>query len=219
MAKGKHAEAWNLVAAGPSRANLQPEDFLDGPVVTVNCAIDIAAQGHRVDIAAISDGPSGCWEAYGLEEHWTPGVLLWVSTRVLTGRQRVTNERGEMEDKFVPGPPLLAIWDQRLPASIGFRLMPHVMLEDTNDPPGNHRVGFTTLCAFMGILRYSPKKIRILSMDMAGSWIKGKTEEECLERDMKRMNINRWRHERIHMDRAITEARKQGVVVEEWRPK
>src|SRR6185295_8797808 len=95
------AESWNLVAGGPSRANLRKGHLLEGPVVTVNRAIDIVERGIDVDFAAFSDGPGLAWRGLDLERHWRPGMILWVSAGVTQGTVKLPDgtKRG------VPGPP------------------------------------------------------------------------------------------------------------------
>jgi hypothetical protein len=185
--------------------------------VTVNRALDVAAQGIRVDMAAFSDGPAPLWKGMELWRHWRPGMILWVSTRTLTMRRDVTNEKGEIERQEAPGPPLCALWDQELFASVGFRFMPYGVIADA-DNPKTMRHAFTTLTAFRGILRYRPKRIRILCMDLSGSWVEGRTEEECDAMDREKKGLARWRHERVSMDKAIADARAEGIEVEEVIP-
>jgi len=207
------AESWNLVAGGPSRANLRKGHLLEGPVVTVNRAIDIVERGIDVDFAAFSDGPGLAWRGLDLERHWRPGMILWVSAGVTQGTVKLPDgtKRG------VPGPPYAKIWDQALPASVGFRLMPYGILKDEAAESGT-RTAFTTFCAFHGILRFKPKAIRILCMDMAGSWVEGWTEETCHAYDMEKNGLDRWTHERRVMEREINKARSEGIRVEVMSP-
>lgn len=210
----RSAEHWNLVAAGPSREHLRAEHFLDGPVVTINRAIDIVTRNLRVDFAAFADGPGQAWIGLDLERFWRPGIVLWVSAgyTLQTIRSKKTGEVGQ-----VPGPPFAKLWDQALPASIGFRLMPYGILKD-DDAESKQRWAFTAFCALHGIARFMPKTIRILSMDMAGSWVEGLSEEECLAHDLKTQNLNRWSHERRVMQREINRMRGEGIRVETVTP-
>lgn len=215
------ASEWNLVAAGPSRQHLRHSHFLDGPVVAVNRAVDIVERGLRVDFLAIADGPGGCWEQMNLERFWSPGMTLWVTTRLLHKRVNVTNDQGVMEERIVPSNmPVCALWDTKLSASIGFRFMPDLQVPDVDHPndPAKTRSGFTTLQALAGITRYRPKKIRILSMDLKGPWMVGLTEAECDAKDKTQKGLSRWRHERKAMDDAIALAKKMGIAVEEMIP-
>jgi len=217
---GTKATEWNLVSAGPSRQHLRASHFLDGPVVTVNRAIDIAGRGLRVDFAAISDGPGGCWEPMNLERYWSPGMILWVTTRLLRRKPVGTNAKVEPQDGIPTHIPMCNLWDFKLSASIGIRFMPDVTVPDVDYPndPARARYGFTTIQAFAGIMRFRPKKVRILSMDMSGPWIPGKTEEECDEHDKRVRGLSRWRHERKAMRDAIAIARQIGTQVEELIP-
>lgn len=205
----QEAKDWTLIAAGPSRVHIRPEHLQDGPVVSVNRAIDVTEQGVRVDFAAISDGPEAAWKQCNLARFWRPEMLLWVSSRTLMRRVKP-----EGLDKWVevPGPPIAKLWNEALPASIGFRLMPSGILLDEDSK--KERLAFTTFCAFRGILRYQPRSIRILSMDMKGSWIEGWTEEACHAHEMERHQLDRWRHESRSMEKEINRARGEGVRVE-----
>lgn len=213
----RSADGWNLIAAGPSRIHLRAEHLLtDAPTVSVNRALDVAGQGIHVDFAAFADGPSGCWTSHNLERFWSPAVQLWVSLRPCI--QKVLPPgfaAGEEVD--VPGPPLIGFWDKALPASVGLRVLPWGEIEDVTEP-GVMRAAFTTLCAFRRILQFKPKVVRILSMDMAGPWIDGWTEEACHEADVKRAGLHRWAHERAAMERQINRARSDGVRVEAITP-
>jgi hypothetical protein len=209
------AENWNLVSAGPSREFLRPEHLLDGPVVTVNRAIDIVGRGLPVDFAAFADGPDGCWKICNLVEFWRPGMLLWVTLRPVDQKVR---PQGMTEDVVIPGPPIAYLWDKELPAQAGLRFMPTGSIRDFENP-GKYRHAFSTMCALKGIWSYKPKKVRILCADMKGSWIAGMTEDECYANDKKLIDIDRWAHERRAMDAEIKRGRKDlGVEVEEVTP-
>jgi hypothetical protein len=217
------SDGWNLVAAGPSRARLTKEHLLpDAPVVTVNRAIDILDLGLPVHFAAFADGPKAVWEPLDLKRHViaNPTVQLWVSLRHVTAKRKL-----KPTDEFeidVPGPPLLFIWDQILPASVGVRVLPHGNVEDVHRK-GTWRHAFTTICALERIYDFAPKRIRILCADMSGPWIPGKTEKECM--DVERMKVvegksqavlDRWAHERSALYFSIEQAKKkiEGLVVE-----
>ncbi len=212
LANAKDAVNWNLIVGGPSRAHLRPEHLLPGPVVTVNRAIDVIDRGIGVDIAALADGPQN-FDTFGLRQRWHPTMILWVQMQpsILTAT--------DTEGKKVrtAGPPMGFLWDAKLPASVGMRFMPSDDLLDLRTQK-KIRCAFTTYCAFLGILRYAPRTVRILSMDMAGSWHPGMSEEECKASDEKRLNLDRWEHERYHMDRVIADARSKGIRVEEVVP-
>ena len=217
------SDSWNLVAAGPSRERLTKAHLIpDSPVVTVNRAIDILDLGLQVHFAAFADGPAAVWEPLDLKRHViaNPTVQLWVALRNVTQRGKV-NPTDEFEIDM-PGPPLLAIWDRILPASVGVRVLPHGNIEDVHKR-GMWRHAFTTICALERIYMFSPKKIRILCADMAGPWIPGKTEEECEEHEkMKYVNgktkavLDRWAHERTALERSIKAAKEkmEGLEVE-----
>lgn len=230
--KKHETQGWNLVAAGPSIAHLRPEHLLEGPVVTVNRAMLTCYEKKiPVDYAAIADGPNGCWETCNMEAHWKPPTLIWCTGRPVMQRVPIksTNEIPASRKKNIvhldgkphmelPGPHLFQLWDQALPSSIGVRLMPWANVPDPDDPQKRHRIGFTTLCAFVGIMRYNPRTIRVLCMDMKGSWIPGMSEESCHAFDMKRDHLDRWTHERRTMTSVFTEARSKGIRVEEVTP-
>lgn len=205
------SDLWNLVCAGESRQHLRKEHLLDGPVVTVNRAMDISGR-LPVDFAAWADGPSGCWLPMDMQKFWKPGMLLWVTTRTVA--QKVKTVKGD--EATVPGPPLAKIWDNALPASIGFRFMPWGVIED--DDTKTERAAFTTACALRGILRYKPTHIRILCMDMKGSWVPGMTEETCNEFYKARDGLDRWKHERRTMERAMNRLRSDGIKCESIIP-
>lgn len=222
---------WNLVSAGPSLAHLRKEHLIDGPVVTVNRALGPCYEkGIEVHYAALADGPAGAWEKCGMELLWRPPTILWVTTRPVQQRVPVETNKidARIKDKLIykagpdgvirpymefPGPPVAKLWDQALPSCIGFRFMPWGQVEDVHET-GRTRVAFTTVSAFMGILRFAPRTIRILCMDMKGSWIPGWTEEQCQKYEMERDKLDRWAHEKRAMEKQITEARAAGIRVE-----
>lgn len=210
------AESWNVVAAGHSREHLRPEHFLDGPVVSINRAIDIVDRGLRVDFAAFSDGPQGCWEPLGLEKHLRPGMQVWASlkptNRIIPKGDIKTNVSNDI---VLPGggPPIAWLWDRALPIFCGLRFIPPGNCEDA-EKPRTYRIAFTTLCVLKRIWDFKPKKVRILCSDMKGSWIAGLTEEECRAKE----GWNRWIHERKTLDAELKRARKDGIEVEELIP-
>lgn len=132
----------------------------------------------------------------------------------------------EPADSFeidAPGPHVLQLWDAVLPASVGVRVLPHGYVQDVDRPTAT-RHAFTTICALQRIFMFRPRKVRILCADMAGSWIPGETEEQCMERERMKVAdgksqavLNRWKHERVSMERAIEMYRKNvGPVEVEW---
>jgi hypothetical protein len=213
-------ENWTLVSAGPSRAHLRPEHFLDGPIVTVNRAIDIVERGLHVDFAAFADGPGGenvpggCWTSCNLERFWSPGMQLWVTLRPVEMKARA---KDSTEDMVVPGPPMALMWDMKLPASIGLRFMPIGNVQDSENPKV-YRHAFTTLCALMRIRQFKPKRVRILCADMAGAWHPGMSEEECHKHDFDKNGLHRWMHERKALEAEIKRMRKDGVEVDQVTP-
>lgn len=202
--------SWNLVCAGPSRAHLRKEHLIEGgAIVTVNRSLDIAASGFDVDYCAMADGPQKLWVELDLQRFWKPPMVLWISASCVS--MKVTTKAGDKAT--VPGAPYAKIWDSVLDSCIGFRLMPHGDIPD-HEKPDVRRTAFTTLCAFKNILRFKPKVIRILSMDMAGTWVEGLSEETCHTLDMERDGLDRWKHERKAMETAMNQARGEGVRVE-----
>jgi len=132
----------------------------------------------------------------------------------------------ESFDVEAQGPPLLYLWDRILPLGIGVRILPYGTVMDVNNP-NQGRTSFTTINVLQRMLEFKPERIRILSADMAGPWIEGKTEEECFqyERDkVKAKNgelpLDRWRHERAAMEAAIKSAKERipGLEVEFCTP-
>ena len=207
---GRFSEGWNLIAAGPSRARLRTEHLLpNSPTVTVNRALDVVGQGIHVDFAAFADGPSSVWTTHSLYQFWSPAVQLWVSLRPCMEKVKPAGFENEVS---LPGIPILRLWDRALPASVGLRVLPYGEVEDVHDPKCM-RSAFTTLCAFRRIMEFRPKNIRILSMDMAGSWHEGMTEEQCHAFDMAK-GLDRWAHERKAMELEMNRARSEGVRVE-----
>jgi len=203
------ATQWNLIAAGPSRAHLSSADLLEGPVVTVNRAIDIMERGILVDFAAFADTPAGYWKPLNLERHLKPGMQIWLSPAHITA------------------------WDQQLPAWLGIRPLPfgtvpdivkikkHAMeaLKKSNvgveaavmdfldllekDIPSPRAV-FTTLAALERIFLFRPTKVRLLCADMDGAERDGQTVEDFMEDNKKRLSgLDRWQHERLSLGRAI----------------
>lgn len=213
----KQAIDWNLVSGGPSRKLLKPEHFIDGPTVTVNRALDITAQGLEVNFAAFADGPK-VWMVCNLEQYWQPGITLWLTQRQTLREIELPNGAGKAK---VPGETFSALWHKVLPCSVGYRYMPFGPVEDWKDNKIT-RAAFTGLCAFMGILHYKPRKVRILSMEMSGGWVDGKTEEESAAMDGERSEglktLNRWKHEQATMTKAIKAAREKGIEVELYVP-
>lgn len=202
-------DQWNLICAGPSMAHLRREHLLDGAVVSVNRAIQVAERGIDVDYAAFSDRPELIWGPENLSRFWKPPMVLWVSGGC--EMQKVKSKAGD--EVMVPGLPLAKRWDLVLDSCIGFRVMPHGEVPDT-EVEGKRRVAFTTLCALKKILHYRPKAIRILCMDLAGSWIEGVTAETC-EASSIAGGFDRWKHERATMERHINQIRgDHGVRIE-----
>lgn len=129
------------------------------------------------------------------------------------------------EDRFfvdAPGPTLAFLWDRELPACIGIRVLPHGDLLDVHD----RRVGrqaFTSYCALDRIWMFKPKKIRILCADMMGTWIEGKTEEECADLEALKVTdgkslckLDRWAHERYHMQECVKLGQEKFGAEVEW---
>lgn len=128
---------------------------------------------------------------------------------------------GEEFDVEAQGPPVLYLWDRILPLGIGVRVLPYGTVMDVNNPTQG-RFTFTTLSALQRIWEFKPEKVRILCADMAGSWVPGKTEEECHEMEKAKTKagggtapLDRWRHERAALEQSINAAkRKMNVEVE-----
>lgn len=125
--------------------------------------------------------------------------------------ERWLMEPAEAWDVMAAGPPLLLRWDDELPLGTGMRVLPHGTVEDVNKK-GFTREPFTMLCALERIWRFEPEVVRILSADMVGPWIEGKTEEECHEFEKGRgsdVPLDRWRHEKNAIEISIANYRKR----------
>lgn len=110
-------KTWNVVSAGPSRKDLRSEHLIAGaPTVTVNRAIDIVENGIRVDFAAFSDGPEGCWKPHNLERfiYIQPHIQLWVTARII-GRKVTIHDLPDLRGQ-TPGPDFLGLISKFLPA-------------------------------------------------------------------------------------------------------
>lgn len=69
---------------------------------------------------------------------------------------------------------------------------------------------------------FRPKRIRILSADMTGPWIDGKTEDECRQHEIKKVAndggtvLDRWKHERNALNQIISKAQKTFGLSVDW---
>jgi hypothetical protein len=117
----------------------------------------------------------------------------------------------------VPGPAIAYFWDKELPAGTGIRFIPHGDLQDPTEK-SVMREAFTTYAAFDRICSFRPKKVRILCCDMAGSYIEGKTYEECQEHERTKTSgpKDRWAHERHHMHDLARVAKEKFGTETEW---
>lgn len=131
----------------------------------------------------------------------------------------------QKEERFqidAPGPPLAYLWDKELPAITGIRVLPHGPLIDVHDKKTT-REAFTTYCALDRIWMFKPKLVRILCCDMVGSWIPGKSEEECAALEQEKVTagktpaaLDRWAHERHHLLEAARLAKEKIGADVEW---
>jgi hypothetical protein len=159
-------KAWNVISGGPSRKFIAQADLIsDSPVVTVNRAIDVIDQGITVDFAAFADPPSRIFELMHLDRYLQPPIQVWCPRPAVYLHNNVPNIHDEV-----------SMWEPFLPASVGIRTMPFgtIPAED-----GSSRFMFCFLAALERVMMFRPKMIRIFGADMMGSWIHGKTEEEC----------------------------------------
>jgi hypothetical protein len=124
-------------------------------------------------------------------------------------------EKAESFEVVVPGPPILWFWEKELPLGIGFRVLPQGTVADVNDQ-SQGRVAFTLVCALERIWQFEPTHVRIISADMVGPWIEGKSEEEChafekerVEKEGGRLPLDRWRHERHAIEQSIARYKKK----------
>lgn len=162
------ARAFNLISAGPSRSYLTKEDLIpDQPVVSVNRSIDVIDNGITVDFAMFADGPSAIIHQLGLGKYLVPPIQLWVP------RSSIFNDNGVLNHLD-----LASLWEPFLPMSVGVRVTPFGLVGGVD---GKLRHQFGVLAACERMLLFKPERIRILCADMMGTWVPGKTEEECEE--------------------------------------
>lgn len=160
------ARCFNLVSGGPSRVHLTQEDLIpESPVVTVNRAIDIMDRGITVDFAMFADGPSAMVGQLGLQKYLVPPIQIWVP------RSAIYHENGVMNHLD-----MASQWEPYLPMSVGIRVTPFGLVGGLD---GKLRHQFAALAALERMMMFRPVKIRILCADMLGTWVPGKTEEEC----------------------------------------
>jgi hypothetical protein len=162
------ARSFNLISGGPSRAHLTQADLIpDQPVVTVNRAIDVVEKGITVDFAMFADGPSSICQELGLGKYLIPPMQIWVPRPAIFPDHGVLN----LLD-------LVSLWEPFLPMSVGIRTTPFGLVGGLD---GKMRHQFGVLAALQRMLLFKPAKIRILCADMMGSWVPGKSEQECEE--------------------------------------
>lgn len=162
------ARAFNLISGGPSRSYLKKEDLIpDQPVVTVNRAIDVVDNGIPVDFAMFADGPSAIVNQLGLQKYLVPPIQLWVPRSAIFADNGVVNHLD-----------LVSQWETYLPMSVGIRVTQFGLVGGLD---GRMRHQFGVLAALERMLLFKPERIRVLCADMMGSWVPGKTEEECEE--------------------------------------
>lgn len=160
------ARCFNLVSGGPSRVHLTNEDLIpESPVVTVNRAIDIMDRGIQVDFAMFADGPTAMVGQLGLQKYLNPPLQVWVP------RSALYHENGVMNHLD-----MVSQWEPYLPMSVGVRVTPFGFVGGLD---GKLRHQFAVLAALERMMMFKPSKIRILCADMLGTWVPGKTEEEC----------------------------------------
>jgi hypothetical protein len=134
-------------------------------VVTVNRAIDIVERGITVDFAMFADGPSSIVGELKLGKYINPPMQIWVP------RAAVFPDNGVMNLLD-----LVSQWEVHLPMSVGVRTTPFGLVGGLD---GKLRHQFGVLAALERMLMFRPMEIRILCADMMGTWVPGKTEEEC----------------------------------------
>lgn len=158
-------DVWNVISGGPSRKHLRASDLVNNaPVVTVNRAIDVIDNGITVDFAMFADSPEALVDQLGLRKYLVPPIQIWCP------RPAILPAAGGVA--FFD---MVSRWEPFLPASVGIRTTPQGQLPDGDKT----RYIFSLCAALERVLMFRPSRIRIISADMAGSWVPGMTEEEC----------------------------------------
>lgn len=158
--------SFNLVSGGPSRAHLAKADLIqDSPVVTINRSIDIVERGITVDFAMFADGPAAIVNELHLDRYIQPPMQIWVPRSAIFPENGVLNHID-----------MASLWEPYLPMSVGIRLTPFGFVGGVD---GKLRHQFAVLAALQRMMMFKPKEIRVLCCDMIGTWVPGKTEEEC----------------------------------------
>jgi hypothetical protein len=160
---------WNLISAGPSMMQVKPADLLQGgTTIAINRAISIRNR-VPVDIWACWDDPERLFRL-GYGEHIYPPLTVWVGPRQFFHFYEA-GMRG-----FDPPE-----WERFLHPEIGLRCMPwgvHDYDHAQLGPVG--KTVFTLIYAIEKAVDLGARHIRLMGVDMEGSWIDNQTEEECV---------------------------------------
>lgn len=189
------ASFWNVVSAGPSRAFLRRSDLADGPVVTINRAVDIIDRGITVDFACFADPPNAIVEVLGLEKYLQPPIQVWCPRSAVYA----VNGIPHIHDN-------VTLWEPFLPASVGIRTTPYGMVESPDKTM--KRYMFALLAALQRVALFKPTTIRILCADMMGSWAPGLSEAEC---EMHQSELEQCRREKSSAQKKLVASRGQDM--------
>ena len=194
-------ENWTIISAGPSAARVTDNWILDGPVVAINRGLQMAVdQGVDVDVWA-------CWDHPGnlLPDLLSPTYLINISS-MWVGAPMWHKMHLEALSKLKPERAKEVLeWQKLVPAQAGFRCMNMgaIPIKD------GARSAFCLLCACEKAVDLGAKHIRVLGADMNGGWVEDLTEDEC-----RKLEFDRWAHEREAVSGMIAAAEKIGVEIE-----
>lgn len=187
---------WTIISSGPSAREVTKEKLLDGPVVAVNRAI-LLREKVPIDIWAVWDHPGKLFKL-GYHRYTYPPLVVWL------GARRFNEFFMAAIGKTEGWPEWYNLFDYR----VGFRCMDMGILSDP--VRRGYRAAFTLVYAVEEAVKQGAKKIRILGADMSGTWLKGKTEAECMMKE----KWDRWAYERQKISEMIEKAKEIGVEVE-----
>jgi hypothetical protein len=184
-------KVWNIISGGPSREYLRPSDILpDGPVVSINRAIDVIDQGVSVDFACFADPPNAIYGLMELEKYIQPPMQVWCPRPALYNN----NGRLTVHD-------MVTLWEPFLPASVGIRTTPFGTVDGAG---GVKRYLFCLLAALERVMMFRPEVVRVLCADMMGSWAPGLSEEEC---EMHQSQLEQARRDLGRLQKRVVETR------------
>lgn len=188
---------WTVISAGASMEKVTSSDLLKGPVVAINRAISIRNR-VPIHIWAVWDHPQRLFDL-GYDEYIHPPLQIWLGPNrfqefYLAALEKVTEPE----------------WEKHLHPEIGLRCMPMGAREvEVEGGKKGLKSVFTAVYAIEKMVSMGARKIRVLGADMEGSWVPGKTEEECVELDG-----DRWSWERDQWAQMEQAAEEIGVEIE-----